>query len=344
MHLHLVRVPAHRSAPRAAPGKGRRARGTPAGAARARPPEAAPTPGGVNDQAAALSPNQRRSLADVAEPAYAPVSETGDLGHEGSTPSVRTSCLRSSADQSTGLRTRAQRFDSSRRLHRKGRSRGPFVVQKLNWPRATVTAHPPTTTRCELLGAAVHFGVERRWAVDLRPLLDLDLLAEGDPAVAREMDRERPGCRARCGVLDDAVVRGEHARLPALPVAREAIDAVGCRARERGDVGLQRRDLLGRAELDVDVARAEVVALDRKLGARRRRGRRRSARGRRPARCSGSAAPSARRRCAARRARARRGSRRRRSPAGSRSSRAGRRGRTRCRASGGPRTAARAPA
>ena len=55
----------------------------------------APTAGGVNDQAAApVARTSAAALADVAEPAYAPVSETGDFGHEGSTPSVRT-CLRS---------------------------------------------------------------------------------------------------------------------------------------------------------------------------------------------------------------------------------------------------------
>ena len=81
------------------------------------------------------------------------------------------------------------------------------------------------------------------------------------------MNGERPGRRARCGVLGDAVVRGEHARLPPRAVAREAVDAVASSRRERDDIGLQRRDLLRRAELDVDVPRAVVVALDRKLGA-----------------------------------------------------------------------------
>ena len=56
----------------------------------------------------ALSPPAAaRPHADVAEPAYAPVSETGDFGHEGSTPSVRTAssttCLRGSVDRAPGF-------------------------------------------------------------------------------------------------------------------------------------------------------------------------------------------------------------------------------------------------
>ena len=97
---------------------------------------------------------------------------------------------------------------------------------------------------------------------------------------------------------------------------------------ERCDVGRERRDRFRRLELEVDVAGAEVVALDGQRRAGEPDARSGSAPGRRRAASAGAAAPSARRRCAARRARARRARRRPLSRAGSRSSTAARRGRT----------------
>jgi len=45
--------------------------------------------------------------------------------------------------------------------------------------------------------------------------VDLDLVAEADPAVAREMDGQPAGGRAAGRILGDAVRRCEHPRLPA---------------------------------------------------------------------------------------------------------------------------------
>ena len=90
-------------------------------------------------------------------------------------------------------------------------------AQKLNSPRATITAEPPTSTRSMRSPSPSACGVERRRAVQLGTLRDLDLLAERDAAVAREMDRERAGGRARRRVLADAVTGREHPRLPARP-------------------------------------------------------------------------------------------------------------------------------
>ena len=72
--------------------------------------------------------------------------------------------------------------------------------------------------------------VQRRRPPELDALVDLDLVAEADPSVPGEMERERPGGRAGRRILGDAVGRDEDARLPALAVAREAVGAVGTRA------------------------------------------------------------------------------------------------------------------
>ena len=88
MHLHLVRVVARTAAPRPAKvivletrRKARLEAARPSGRLPGRPRER---------RAARRGSRLRLPGADVAEPGYAPVSETGGFGHEGSTPSVRT--------------------------------------------------------------------------------------------------------------------------------------------------------------------------------------------------------------------------------------------------------------
>src|SRR5206468_5955088 len=65
---------------------------------------------------------------------------------------------------------------------------------------------------------------ERRRPTDLRALGDLDLVAEGDPAVTREMQGQRAGGRARGRILRDSTARREHPRLPPRTGTREAVD------------------------------------------------------------------------------------------------------------------------
>ena len=108
--------------------------------------------------------------------------------------------------------------------------------------------------------------MQRRRAPDLDALADHDLVAERDPPVTRQMERERPGGRAGRRILRDAVGRDEDARLPALAVAGEAARSVGIELQQRGDVGAERGHGRGRAELDEDVARALAVELDRQPG------------------------------------------------------------------------------
>ena len=87
-------------------------------------------------------------------------------------------------------------------------------------------------------------GVQRRRAPDLRALRDLDLLAEGDAAVAGEMERERPRRRAGRGILVDAGAGDEHARLPPLSVSREAVGPFAQQFRERAHVRTQPNHVL----------------------------------------------------------------------------------------------------
>src|SRR5581483_5685147 len=107
---------------------------------------------------------------------------------------------------------------------------------------------------------------ERRRAPDLAPLPDLDLLAERDSPVPREMERERPGGRAGGGILVDAVRGDEDAHLPRRAVAREAHRPERRQLEQGADVGPQRGDRLGRVELDEDVARPLEIGLDRQPG------------------------------------------------------------------------------
>src|SRR5205085_1782113 len=82
-------------------------------------------------------------------------------------------------------------------------------------------------------------------------------------ATRNRLHLSRNGGRARRGVLGDAEIAEERARLPAAAVAREAVGAGARDPAERREVGRECGDLLGRAELDVDMRGAEVVLLDR---------------------------------------------------------------------------------
>ena len=130
------------------------------------------------------------------------------------------------------------------------RDRGGRAQGSLNSPRATITALPPTSTRS--IASAVPSA--RAYSVDGPPdldaLRDLDLLAEADAAVAREVHRERPGGRAGGRVLGDAAAPARTcAPSTACPRPGEAVDAEQPRQLEqRRDVRPQRRDLLRRAE------------------------------------------------------------------------------------------------
>jgi len=87
--------------------------------------------------------------------------------------------------------------------------------------------------------------VQRGRASDLRALRDLDLLAERDAAVPREVERERSGRRARRRVLVDRVRGNEDARAPAPSLAREAVHPFAQQRRERLQVRTQRSHRLG---------------------------------------------------------------------------------------------------
>src|SRR5439155_15734586 len=80
------------------------------------------------------------------------------------------------------------------------------------------------------------------------------------------MNGQRTGRRACCRVLRNAVCRREHARLPALARAGEAVDA-RVEASERPEVGRETRHLLLAAQLQEDVLGPEVVELDRQTRA-----------------------------------------------------------------------------
>ena len=114
----------------------------------------------------------------------------------------------------------------------------------LNSPRATITAAPPTCTDSICRPDAGRPGEERRRPADLGPLLDLDLLAPRDDAVAGEVAGERPGRRAGRGVLADAGDRREHPHLPARAGAGAGRDADHVEPGERAPGRLEPRDVL----------------------------------------------------------------------------------------------------
>ena len=89
MHLHLVRVAARpKQAPR--PAKVVASRPAARRGSRRRDPSGSPRGRPLETRSRPLAHGLAAPPADVAEPEYAPVSETGGHGHEGSTPSVRT--------------------------------------------------------------------------------------------------------------------------------------------------------------------------------------------------------------------------------------------------------------
>src|SRR5262249_13684139 len=130
----------------------------------------------------------------------------------------------------------------------------------------------PDLHRLDPLGGAIDAGVEEARPVDLGALADLDLLAESDPPVAREVAGQRPGGGAGGWIFQAGAWR-EGARLPLAPRAREAVDGPARQhTRERLEVRSERRHLGLAVERDVDVAWAIVVELDGQGGARDAKG------------------------------------------------------------------------
>src|ERR1051325_2829680 len=103
---------------------------------------------------------------------------------------------------------------------------------------------------------------ELRRASDLDSLSDLDLLAEADPPVPREVHRERTGRGTRRGILGNSVRGREHPRLPLRARSGKAVHTRGREATERR-VRHEPRNLVLAPERDVHMRRAEVVELDR---------------------------------------------------------------------------------
>src|SRR5437763_2636998 len=106
---------------------------------------------------------------------------------------------------------------------------------------------------------------EGRRPADLGALGDLDLVAEADPPVPRQVQRERSGRRTGRWVLRDPAPGGEHPRLPPRPGAGEAVDAEIRRQLERPQVGPEPRHLLRRAKRYIDVPHPVVIELDGEL-------------------------------------------------------------------------------
>ena len=118
----------------------------------------------------------------------------------------------------------------------------------------------------DLVSGAVDPRVELRGAADLDALRDLDLLAERDPPVTREVQCQRPGRRPGRRILGDTARRREHPVLPPRALAGEAVEAERGRLQgQAGHVRPERRNLVLRAEADVHVPDAVVVELDREL-------------------------------------------------------------------------------
>ena len=90
-----------------------------------------------------------------------------------------------------------------------------------NSPRATTTAEPPTSTASIVAVPALRLRVEDRRPAHLDALLEHDLLAPGDRAVAGEMARDRPCRRPRRGVL---TTRPEHPAAPPRARARDRVE------------------------------------------------------------------------------------------------------------------------
>ena len=164
----------------------------------------------------------------------------------------------------------------------------------LNSPRATITARAADHHALDLLRRPLDAGVQLRGPADLDPLDDLDLLAERDPPVAGEVDRERARRRAGRGVLVDPVA-GTKTRDFQWPSSRakQLTPALTSRP-SAAKFGSSATDLGGRAQLDVDVRRAEIVELDAEAPSARSRARPSSSAARRTAPRPEPAAPSSR--------------------------------------------------
>ena len=89
--------------------------------------------------------------------------------------------------------------------HKSGAGHGPWREREL--PPRDRHHGTPDLDRLEPSLTPLRAGIQQRRPPDLRALLDLDPLAEGDPAVTGEMDRQRAGRRAGRGVLGDARAR-----------------------------------------------------------------------------------------------------------------------------------------
>src|SRR5207237_2734840 len=117
----------------------------------------------------------------------------------------------------------------------------------------------------DLVAGAVRTSVERRRTPDLGALRDLDLVAPGDPAVTRQMHRQRARSRTGGRVLRNPA-EAEHPRLPAGARPGEAVRPESGRKTQAIQVRAQPSDLLFGAQGHVDVLRTVVVELDGYLG------------------------------------------------------------------------------
>src|SRR5207237_7869558 len=132
-----------------------------------------------------------------------------------SSPSSGRATTRRSPRDGQAATRQGERKDASCRCH-SGRS--PRAGSK---PKLAARDDDGGAADLDLLRRA-RDGEQGRRSTDLRALVDLDLVAEADPAVPGEMERERPGGRARRRILADPVGRDEDARLPAVAVAGKA--------------------------------------------------------------------------------------------------------------------------
>src|SRR5439155_6851211 len=114
---------------------------------------------------------------------------------------------------------------------------GQLELAPGNDDRAAADLH-----QLDLVCGALGLRVEGRWAADLGALRDLDLIAPADLAVAREVHRQRPRGRAGRRVLRDPA-ESEHARLPALPRAGEAVRSERARQPKHAQVRVKASDL-----------------------------------------------------------------------------------------------------
>src|SRR5262249_25427765 len=113
----------------------------------------------------------------------------------------------------------ARRRQPISRPPRPGRSRSDAEAELAAGDDDRRAAGPPLPG---LLARALDPGEQRAGPADLGALGDLDLLAEGDPAVAGQVPGQRARCRAGGRVLGDPVAGDERPRLPAPPGTGQA--------------------------------------------------------------------------------------------------------------------------